>query len=29
MFDFSNSAAPPNAAKVTLNPTTGAVTSGN
>jgi phospholipase C len=29
MFDFSNSAAPPNAAKVTLDPTTGAVTSGN
>jgi phospholipase C len=29
MFDFSNSAAPPNAAKVTLDPTTGVVTSGN
>ncbi len=29
MFDFSNSASPPNSAKVLLNPTTGAVTSGN
>jgi phospholipase C len=29
MFDFSNSAAAPNAAKVTLDPTTGVVTSGN
>ena len=29
MFDFSNGAAPPNLTKVTLNPTTGAVTSGN
>jgi phospholipase C len=28
-FDFSNSAAPPNATKVLLNPTTGVVTSGN
>ena len=29
MFDFSNGAAPPNAAKVTLDPITGLVTSGN
>jgi phospholipase C len=29
MFDFSNSAAPPNAAKVLLNPANGVVTSGN
>jgi phospholipase C len=29
MFDFSNSASAPNAAKVTLDPTTGVVTSGN
>jgi phospholipase C len=29
MFDFSNAAAPPNAAKVLLNPANGIVTSGN
>jgi len=29
MFDFSNAAVPPNPNVVQLNPTTGAVTSGN